>query len=59
METLNVFLLGKLAGILESEKGTLSFRYSEDYLQDPSATPLSFTFPYTALVYVSASERAF
>lgn len=45
METLNVFLLGKLAGILESEKGTLSFRYSEDYLQDPSATPLSFTFP--------------
>ena len=45
METLNVFLLGKLAGFLESDKGTLSFRYSEDYLQDPSAVPLSFTLP--------------
>ena len=45
METLNVFLLGKLAGFLESDKSTLSFRYSEDYLQDPSAVPLSFTLP--------------
>ena len=45
METLNVFLLGKLAGFLESDKGTLSFRYSEDYLQDPSAVQLSFTLP--------------
>ena len=45
MESLNVFLLEKLAGVLESEKGTLSFRYSEDYLQDPSAAPLSFTLP--------------
>ena len=45
METLNVYLLGKLAGFLNSEKGTLSFRYIEDYLQDPSAIPLSFTLP--------------
>ena len=45
METLNVYLLGKLAGFLNSEKGTLSFRYIEDYLQDPSAIPLSFKLP--------------
>ena len=45
METLNVYLLGKLAGFLESEKGKLSFRYSPEYLNDSSATPLSFTMP--------------
>ena len=45
MEILNVFLLDKLAGFLEYEKGNLSFRYSEDYLLDSSAMPLSLSLP--------------
>ena len=45
MEILNVFLLDKLAGFLEYKKGNLSFRYSEDYLLDSSAIPLSLSLP--------------
>ena len=41
METLNVFLLDKLAGYLESDNGKLSFRYAEKYLEDKNAIPLS------------------
>ena len=45
METLNVFLLDKLAGYLESDNGKLSFRYAEKYLEDKNAIPLSFSMP--------------
>ena len=45
MESLNVYMLGKLAGVLESENGKLSFRYVSDYLNNPDATPISYTMP--------------
>ena len=37
MDCLNVYLCGRLAGFLERDGKTVSFRYSPDYLSDPEA----------------------
>ncbi len=45
METLHVYLHGKHAGSLFSDKGKLSFAYETAYLQQNDAAPLSYTLP--------------
>ena len=45
MESLNVYLLGKLAGVLESENGKLSFHYTSNYQNSPDSTPISYSMP--------------
>ena len=45
MDCLNVYLCGKLAGFLERNGKTVSFRYSPDYISDPKATVISSTLP--------------
>lgn len=46
MEQLDVYLCGKLAGmLLRDSNGTLTFRYLPDYIASDSATPISGTLP--------------
>jgi serine/threonine-protein kinase HipA len=45
MTRLAFALYGKRAGILEREGGTLTLTYDSDYLDDPTATPLSLSLP--------------
>lgn len=40
MERLNVFLLGERVGVLESDRGKLTFRYLPEYLR--KAVPVAF-----------------
>ena len=59
MERLNVYLCGKLAGVLERDAGTLTFRYLPDYLADPDAAALSGTLPLSAEAYGERDIMAF
>lgn len=43
METLNVYLRGRKAGVLRSDKGRLSFAYDDAYMAAEDALPLSYT----------------
>jgi serine/threonine-protein kinase HipA len=59
MESLNVFLLGRLAGILEFENGQLSFHYDSEYLESPSVAPISFSMPLRTEPFDSQTTTAF
>ena len=45
MDILYVYLCGKKAGVLSSDKGRLTFAYDESYLATPEALPLAYTMP--------------
>ncbi|TVP74931.1 MAG: type II toxin-antitoxin system HipA family toxin [Puniceicoccaceae bacterium] len=52
MKTLQVHLLGELVGILEqTPTGRIDFRYTEDWLQQEGAQPLSQSLPLEARVF--------
>ena len=59
METLNVFLLDRLAGTLMSENGQMSFQYAQEYLQDDSSIPISFSMPLRLEPFDHAITTAF
>ncbi len=46
MEQLDVYLCGKLAGMLRRDSnGAMTFRYLPDYIVSDNATPVSGTLP--------------
>ena len=45
MERLDVFLLGQRVGVLESDRGSLSFRYLPEYLRKNDAVAISYSLP--------------
>lgn len=45
MEKLDVFLLGERVGVLESDRGKLTFRYLPEYLRKPDAAAISYSLP--------------
>ena len=45
METLNVYLNDKKAGVLRDDNGQMDFAYLDDYLSDKSSEPLSHSLP--------------
>ena len=59
MERLNVFLLGNHAGVLESERGRMSYRYLPEYLARQDAVPLSRTMPLQDEVFDQQTTRTF
>ena len=59
MERLNVFLLGNHAGVLESERGRMTYRYLPEYLARQDAVPLSHTMPLQDKTFDSQTTRTF
>ena len=59
MERLNVFLLDDRAGVLESERGRMTFRYLPEYLARPDAVPLSHTMPLQDGIFDPQTTRTF
>ena len=59
MESLNVFLLDRLAGVLKSENGQLSFRYDAEYLKNTLSTPISFSMPLCPETFNAQITTAF
>lgn len=50
-----VYIKGKYAGILEeTDDGHYSFRYDDDYYNDPDAPPVSLTMPKDKQLYLSS-----
>lgn len=45
MEQLDVFLLGERVGVLESDRGKLTFHYLPEYLQRLDAAAISYSLP--------------
>ncbi|MBE6372135.1 MAG: type II toxin-antitoxin system HipA family toxin [Lentisphaerae bacterium] len=45
MEKLDVFLLGKRVGVLESDRGKLTFHYLPEYLRKTNAAAISYSLP--------------
>jgi len=45
MEKLDVFLLGERVGMLESDRGKLTFRYLPEYLRKADAAAISYSLP--------------
>ncbi len=45
METLDVYFRNNKIGLLSQEKGRMTFRYAEDYLNRDDATALAFSLP--------------
>jgi serine/threonine-protein kinase HipA len=52
-------LYGKRAGIVEREGGTLSLTYDSDYLDDPTATPLSLSLPLSGRTHSNRPVEAY
>ena len=59
METLHVFLFGRLAGVLSLEKRDFIFEYTPDYLSSSEASPLSATLPLHAGKHDPATSKSF
>ena len=59
MERLNVFLLGKHAGVLDSERGRMTFRYLPEYATAQDAIPLSHTMPLQDEAFDPQTTRTF
>ncbi len=59
METLNVFLLDRFAGVLTYENNQMSFCYDPEYLQNPKSTPISFSMPLRAEAFDAQVTTAF
>ena len=59
MERLNVFLLGKHAGVLDSERGRMTFRYLPEYATAQDAIPLSHTMPLQDEAFEPQTTRIF
>ncbi len=59
METLNVYLLDRLAGVLANNKGQLIFRYNPEYLSDSQAVPVSYSLPLQKESFTSQVSTAF
>ena len=59
MDCLNVYLCGRLAGFLERDGKTVSFRYSPDYISDPESTVISSTLPFSADRFEERDVMAF
>lgn len=58
-ETLDIYFKNKLAGFLNYESGQLSFRYNEDYLENPNNPPLSASLPLNENIYDDRVTRPF
>ena len=48
-----VLFKNKLAGIVWQDEDGYGFRYDEDYLKSPAASPISLTLPLRQAPYVS------
>lgn len=59
METLNVFLLGRLAGTLTYNGKELAFQYDRGYLADRSSAPLSLSLPLREAPFDAQTTTAF
>jgi serine/threonine-protein kinase HipA len=59
MDQLNVYLLDRLAGTLESDGDQLVFRYDPEYLSRSKAVPISYSLPLQAEPFDSRLTTAF
>ena len=59
MEQLDVFLLGKHVGVLESDRGNLSFRYLPEYLKQADAVAISYSLPLQSEPFDSPTTDVF
>ena len=59
MEKLDVFLLGEHVGVLESDRGNLTFRYLPDYLRKTDAAAISYSLPLQSEPFDSAITSVF
>jgi len=59
MEKLDVFLLGERVGVLESDRGKLTFRYLPDYLRKADAAAISYSLPLQSEPFDSAVTSVF
>ena len=59
MEKLDVFLLGERVGVLESDRGKLSFRYLPDYLRKADAVSISYSLPLQSEPFDSTVTSVF
>lgn len=59
IQVLNVYLHNVLVGELTSDRGTLSFHYHEDYLQNPNAQKVSAALPLRSQVFDHADAYAY
>ena len=59
MEKLDVFLLGERVGVLESDRGNLTFRYLPDYLRKADAAAISYSLPLQSEPFDSAVTSVF
>ena len=56
MDYLDVYLYDRKVGVLASDGGRMSFRYSDDYVSHADAEALSFSLPVPNIVAVQASS---
>ena len=59
MENLAVFLLGERVGVLEADRGKLTFRYLPDYLRKADAAAISYSLPLQSEPFDSAVTSVF
>ena len=59
MERLDVFLLGERVGVLESDRGNLTFHYLPDYLRKADAAAISYSLPLQSESFDSAVTSVF
>lgn len=59
MEQLDVFLLGERVGVLESDRGNLSFRYLPEYLKRADAVAISYSLPLQLAPFDSPTTGVF
>ena len=59
MEQLDVFLLGERVGVLESDRGNLSFRYLPEYLKQADAVAISYSLPLQSEPFDSPTTGVF
>ena len=59
MEKLDVFLLGKRVGVLESDRGKLTFHYLPEYLRKTNAAAISYSLPLQSAPFDPAVTGVF
>lgn len=53
MKKANVYMYGKLTGILMEDENGFHFEYDQSYLKSDNAEPISLTLPLTDKEYIS------
>ncbi len=59
MDYLDVYLYDRKVGVLASDGGRMSFRYSDDYVSHADAEALSFSLPIRAEAYLEEDAMPF